>query len=75
MDPLVKDGCDGLIIETGHFGIDAVKQYVSGKNIGRLFFSHNGREILNDPEASARKVEDYFEGKGLICSDGTTVEL
>jgi len=75
LDPLVKDGCDGLIIETGHFGIDEVKQYVSGKSIGRLFFSHNGREILNNPETSARKVKDYFEGSGLICSDGTTIEL
>ena len=75
LDPLMKDGCDGLIIETGHFGIDAVKQYVADKKIGRLFFSHNGREILNNPETSAKKVEDYFEGRGLICTDGITIEL
>ena len=75
LDPLMKDGCDGLIIETGHFGIDAVKQYVADKKIRRLFFSHNGREILNNPETSAKKVEDYFEGRGLICTDGITIEL
>ncbi|MBR3762314.1 MAG: MBL fold metallo-hydrolase [Lachnospiraceae bacterium] len=75
LDPLLKNGCDGFIIETGHFGIDAVQQYVSDKKIGRLFFSHNGREILNNPETSAKKIKDYFAGKGLICEDGTSIEL
>ena len=75
LDPFVKDGCDGLIIETGHFGIDAVQQYVLDKKIGRIFFSHNGREILNHPEESRNKVQCYFEGRGIICEDGMTFEL
>lgn len=75
LDGAVSDGCDGLIIETGHFGIDAVKEYVADKNIGKLFFSHNGREILNDPEVSQQKVMNYFNGRAVICEDGTIFEL
>lgn len=75
LDLFLKEGCDGLIIETGHFGIDEVKRYTADKEIGRLFFTHNGREILNNPEASAKKIEDYFGRKGLICEDGMVVEI
>lgn len=75
LDELLCDGCDGLIIETGHFEIDAVRDYVMDKHIGRIFFSHNGREILNNPEASQEKIEMYFGGKAVICEDGMTIEL
>ena len=75
LDPVIGDYCDGLIIETGHFGIDAVYEYAAEKPIGHVFFSHNGREILNGPEASQEKVERYFKGKATICTDGLTVTL
>lgn len=75
LDALLEQGCDGLIIETGHFGIDEVQRYTAGKRIGKLFFSHNGREILNKPEASREKIERYFAGQAVICQDGTTIEL
>lgn len=75
LDSAIADGCDGLIIETGHFGIDAVKEYTATKKIGMLFFSHNGREIINNPEASRRKVERYFGTCGVICEDGMSFEL
>lgn len=68
-------GCDGLIIETGHFGIDEVKRYTADKTIGKLFFSHNGREILYNPQASKEKVNAYFGECGVICEDGATIEL
>lgn len=75
LDDLIGDGCDGLIIETGHHGVDAVYQYVKDRNVKNVFFSHNGREILNNPEASRQKVAVLFGEHGLICEDGTTVEL
>lgn len=75
LDPLLVEGCDGLIIETGHFNIDEAKAYVLDKNIRKLFFSHNGREILNAPECSAKKVSEYFGETAMICEDGMTVEL
>ncbi|MBR4061036.1 MAG: MBL fold metallo-hydrolase [Lachnospiraceae bacterium] len=75
LNEAIGKGCDGLIIETGHFGIDEVQQYVSGKNIRKIFFSHNGREIISNPEASKEKVKNYFGNKGFICEDGMTIEL
>lgn len=70
LDGLIADGCDGLIIETGHFGIDDVYAYTKSKSIGNVFFTHNGREILNHPEASTEKVNQYFGDSAVICCDG-----
>ena len=75
LDEVLKGGCDGLIIETGHFNVDAVCEYVADKKIERLFFSHNGREILYDPEGSREKVKRRIGEHALICEDGMTVEL
>ena len=70
LDPLIAGGCDGLIIETGHFGIDDVYAYAHSKDIDKVFFTHNGREILNHPDESIRKVHQYFGDKAVICHDG-----
>ena len=72
LDVFVNDGCDGLIIETGHFVIDDVYAYTRGKNIGKVYFTHNGREILNNGEAAEQKVKDYFGNKAVICFDEMT---
>ena len=71
----VFEECDGLIIETGHFGINTAYEYWKTKKIDRLFFSHNGREILNYPEESQEKVKKYFGDKAIICEDGMSVTL
>ena len=75
LDSLIDDGCDGLIIETGHFGIDDVYAYTQDKKIGKVYFTHNGREILNNGEASKQKVKDYFGEKAVICFDGMAEEI
>jgi len=75
MDEFMKDGCDALIVETGHFGVDAVWDYTKDKKIGHTYFSHNGREILNNPEASQQKMKDLFNGNATICEDGMIVEI
>ena len=75
LDEVIGEGCDAAIAETGHFGIDDVRDYFATKKYGHLFFCHNGREILNFPEQSQEKVRTYFEGHGTICEDGMTVEL
>lgn len=73
LDEAIGDGCDGLIVETGHFGMDVVRDYTAGKKINRIFFTHNGREILSDPEAAKAKAEKYFGKKAVICQDGMSV--
>ena len=75
LDSLIDAGCDALIIETGHFGIDDVYAYTRDKNIGKVYFTHNGREILNHPEESNRKISALFGEKAVICFDGMTVAL
>lgn len=75
MDPFFVKRHDALIVETGHFGIDAVYEYTKNKEIGTIFFSHNGREILNHPEKSQQKMQDLFCGKAYICEDGMVAEL
>ena len=75
LDALIDDGCDGLIIETGHFGIDDVYAYTRDKKIGKVYFTHNGREILNHGDASMEKVRKYFGEKAVICFDGMTEEI
>ncbi len=75
IDALIEGGCDALIIETGHHGIDGVFEYVKDKDVKHVFFSHNGREILNHPEESKEKVDKYFGGRATICHDTMTVEL
>ena len=67
--------CDVLIIETGHFGIDDVYEYLKDKNVKKIFFTHNGREILNYPAESQEKMEQYFKGRAVICEDGLTVKI
>ncbi len=75
MDDAIGEGCSGLIIETGHYGIDTAYAYIKNKNINSIFFSHNGREIINFPVESAAKVHSLFQDKALICEDGLKIEF
>ena len=75
LDPLIGDGCDGLIIETGHFVIDDVYAYTQEKNIGKIFFNHNGREILRDTPGCEEKVRQLFGEKAVIAYDTMTTIL
>jgi len=75
LDALIGDGCDGLIIETGHFVIDDVYAYTQGKNIGTIFFNHNGREILYDTPGCEEKVRQLFGDRAVIAWDTMTVSL
>ncbi len=75
LDPVVGKGCNGLIIETGHYGVDAACEYVGTKDIEKVFFSHNGREILNFPKESEAKIKNCLGGRGIICYDTMTAEI
>lgn len=75
LDPLIGDGCDIAILETGHFHIDDTYVYAKDKKIGKVLFCHNGRELLNFPKQSAEKIERLFGKKAIICEDRTTIEI
>ncbi len=75
MDEVIGNGCDALIIETGHFSVDTACDYVAQKAVDRVFFSHNGREILADPQKAQNKVREKIGNHAVICEDGMIVEL
>lgn len=75
LDPLIGDGCDGLIIETGHFVIDDVYAYTQGKNIGKIFFNHSGREILYNTPGCKEKVRHLFSDNAIIAYDTMVATL
>ena len=75
LEPIIADGCDALLIETGHYHYLDVCRYMSSKKIGHLFFTHNGRSILNNPEKAPADVRNSFGDNAVICSDGTSFVL
>ena len=74
LDPLVGDGCDTLIMETGHHKVSDVCDYVQSRPIGRLLLTHHGREILSDPEAARCLIAERGV-KGIVLDDGDVVEM
>lgn len=75
LDELIGEHCDALIIETGHFVIQDVYEYTKNKNINKIFFTHNGREIIFGTEKSREKVKQLFGCRGTICEDGMSVQV
>lgn len=75
LDGLVSDGCDALVIETSHFGIEAAYEYTSRKNPGQIFLTHSGREIVRNPQEARQRVKQLFGEKTILCEDAMTVEI
>ncbi len=75
MDEAIGEGCDAAIVETGHFGIDDVYNYMEQKKVDHVFFNHNGREVLRSREAALQKLDEKFGDRATLCEDGMTVEL
>ena len=76
--PLAENGCDVLIMETGHHKVADVCAGLAERNwpIKRLWFAHNGPDILRDvPAAAERAQQSAFAGEKHICWDGETLEL
>ena len=75
LDGALSEGCDALIIETGHFKVDEVYEYCKSKNVDKVLFSHCGKEILEHYEASAQKLKDTFGDNAIICEDRMVIEI
>lgn len=74
LDPYMADGCDILIMETGHHTVSNVCAYASSRNVKKLLFTHHGREILRDVDA-AEQLARTLHANTKICHDGDTVLL
>ena len=74
LDPLIGDGCDLLIMETGHHKVANVCEFVKSRNIKRLIFNHHGREILADHAAAEERAKAIFPNAS-IANDLDIIEL
>lgn len=74
LEPYLSDGCDLLMMETGHHAVADVCAYASKKKVKKLCFTHHGREILRDVGAAERLIAS-FNINAMICNDGDTVIL
>lgn len=78
LDELIGDGCDVLIMETGHHTVENICDYAISKNVHQLYFNHHGREIINHREKYETYVKMISENKEIciqICYDGMHVKI
>ncbi len=75
LDELLDGYVDLLFIETGHHKVDGVYEYLKDKNIGKIYFMHHGREIINNFEQAKEKVASLFNGKAVVSCDGMMIDL
>lgn len=75
LDQAIGDGCDAILLETGHFTMEKACEYLRDKNVRHVYFTHNGRAIINDYPNAVKKAEELFNGNATICNDGLSVEL
>lgn len=74
LDPLIAEGCDLLIMETGHHKVAAVCEYAKSRGVRKLIFNHHGREILRSI-SDAEKVIESYKIDGTIANDGDIVTI
>lgn len=69
LEPLIGDGCDMLIMETGHHKVADVCEFAKAHCIPRLRFTHHGREILNK-HSDMQALVDSYKADFVIATDG-----
>lgn len=76
LEPLL-DGCDLLLMETGHHQVAEVCSYLRdcGKAFERLGFVHHGRGILEDAEGNLQTARDILGDRVFVADDGMSLEV
>ena len=76
LSPFLKDGCDALLMETGHHKAEEICCTIlkEGYDVGTLYFMHHGREILYDYDAVAEKCKQIFPNS-ILCNDKDVFEI
>ncbi|MCB8944569.1 MAG: MBL fold metallo-hydrolase [Ardenticatenaceae bacterium] len=74
---LVGDGCDLLLMETGHHDVAKVCTFVkeNGWQYGRLLFIHHGLTVLADYEGERAKAKAILGDKVDLADDGLVVTV
>lgn len=75
--PLIDQGCDLFLMETGHHQVDEVCTYLMENDVpfGQLGFFHHGRAILADPMGEHKKAQAIVGDRVFIADDGTSINL
>ncbi len=71
---LIKNGCDYLLIETGHYKVDELLKLIENYDVKKILFVHNGREIINDIETVRNKLSKC-EIPTEVCCDEMIIEI
>ncbi len=73
---LVDDGCDLLLMETGHHDVAEVCAFVrdSGWEYGRLLFIHHGLAVLADYEGERQKAKSILGDRVDLAYDGLAID-
>ena len=78
LDALIGDGVDVLVMETGHHKVADVCSYAASHNVAALYFTHHGREILENRAEKEAFMKDFSARSGMnitLCHDALTVEI
>ena len=69
----IGEGCDLLMVETGHHAVKTVCDFADSHPVGELVFYHHGREILYE-KPSVKEALCACKTKTLISCDGMILE-
>jgi len=76
--PLMAEGCDMLIMESGHHDVQEVFDFAAAHHVRHLRMTHHGRAILENREMYENLAKEYTNNTPMsvqICYDGMTEEL
>lgn len=75
---LIGDGCDMLIMETGHHKVEDVLQYAVDHKVKHLRLTHHGRQIIENRQEMERLAAMVSAEHPIcirLCHDGQTEHL
>jgi len=77
VDPLVAQGCDLLLMETGHHTVEAVGQYAARvlPKGARLGYLHHGRAVMADRAGELRKAKAIMGERAFFTEEGMVMEI
>ena len=70
----IGEGCDLLLMETGHHKVSDVCHFAESREIKELIFYHHGREILNSSPTVDESIATC-KVKTAIAFDGMEIEI
>lgn len=73
--PLIGEGCDYLLMETGHHKVKDICDFADAQPVGKLIFVHNGRDILYERPEVGEALEAAVRCNPVISWDGMEITL